>query len=78
MKSSLPAGFHRSRRPVSYTHLDVYKRQYLATGAVISAVSSTPTVASRIEGARTVLMLWNFVFRPPSNRISASATDPTR
>ncbi len=27
---------------------------YLATGAVISAVNSTPTVASMIEGARTV------------------------
>ena len=30
---------------------------YLATGAVISAVSSTPTVASTIDGASTARML---------------------
>ena len=35
-------------------------------------------VASTIDGASTVRMLWNRVFNPPSNRISASATDPTR
>ena len=43
-----------------------------------TAVTSTPTVASTIDGASTARMLWNLVRSPPSNRISASATDPTR
>ena len=51
---------------------------YFAIGAVMTAVSRTPTVASTAEGASTVWMLLNRVFNPPSNRISASATEPTR
>jgi len=49
----------------------------LAAGATSRAVSKTPTVASIIEGARTLRMLAKRVRRPPSNRISASAIEPT-
>src|SRR6185295_74913 len=48
-----------------------------ATGAVRSAVISTPTVASVTAGPMTLRRLAMRVRRPPSNRISASAIDPT-
>ena len=51
--------------------------RYLATGAVSAAVSSTPAVASVIEGAMTLRKVANLVRSPPSNRISASAIEPT-
>ena len=50
----------------------------LATGAVSAAVSMTPTVASISEGASTLRKVEKRVRRPPSNRISASAIEPTR
>jgi len=49
----------------------------LATGAVNAAVSSTPKVASAEAGASTVRNVPKRVRRPPSNRISASAIEPT-
>ena len=50
---------------------------HLATGAVSSAVISTPTVASVTAGASTLRNVASRVRRPPSNRISASAIEPT-
>ena len=64
--------------PIRSASVQFRSSTYLATGAVITAVSNTPIVASTIEGAITALMFWKRVRRPPSNRISASATDPTR
>jgi hypothetical protein len=49
----------------------------LATGAVSAAVNSTPTVASVIAGPSTLRKVAKRVRKPPSNRISASAIEPT-
>ena len=50
----------------------------LATGAVSKVVIRTPTVASVAAGASTLRKVASRVRRPPSNRISASAIEPTR
>jgi hypothetical protein len=49
----------------------------LATGAVNAAVSRTPAVASVTAGPSTLRKVANRVRKPPSNRMSASAIEPT-
>ncbi len=49
----------------------------LATGAVSKVVIRTPAVASVAAGASTLRKVARRVRRPPSNRISASAIEPT-
>ena len=49
-----------------------------ATRPTTAAVRSTPTVASSIEGASTPRSEESRVRRPPSNRITESAIEPTR
>ena len=51
--------------------------RYRATGAVNPAVIMTPTVASVAAGASTLRKVASRVRKPPSNRISASAIEPT-
>ena len=63
--------------PISIASVHAMSSIVRATGAVMIAVSNTPIVASVTDGASTALMLWKRVFRPPSNRIKASATEPT-
>ena len=47
-----------------------------AAAATTSAVTATPTVASRVAGTITRRSAFWSAARPPSNRISASATEP--
>ncbi len=77
-RNTAAASVDATTAPTKNASVQFKSSAYLATGAVISAVKSTPIVASIIDGASTVRMLWKRVFSPPSNRISASATDPTR
>jgi hypothetical protein len=49
----------------------------MAIGAVSAAVNKTPTVASTAAGAKTLRNVCSRVRRPPSNRMRASAIDPT-
>ena len=46
--------------------------------AMSNAVSATPTVASRPAGAQVRRSAESGVLSPPSNRMSASASDPMR
>ncbi|MEY9823060.1 hypothetical protein ABIF75_006706 [Bradyrhizobium japonicum] len=77
-RNTAAASVEATTAPTSSDSVQLRSSAYLANGAVISAVRSTPTVASTTEGASTVRMLAKRVFRPPSNRIRASATEPTR
>ena len=77
-RNTAAASVEATTAPTSRACGQLRSRAYQATGAVISAVSSTPRVASTMDGASTVRMVWKRVLRPPSNRISASAIEPTR
>ncbi|MGY3579096.1 hypothetical protein ACVMB1_006300 [Bradyrhizobium sp. USDA 4504] len=77
-RNTAAASVEATTAPTSNDSVQLRSSTKRATGAVISAVNSTPAVASTIEGTSTVRMLANRVFNPPSNRISASATEPTR
>ncbi|OIQ72161.1 hypothetical protein GALL_462150 [mine drainage metagenome] len=77
-RNTAAASVDATTAPASSASVQFRSSAYLATGAVTSAVSSTPIVASIIDGASTALIFCNRVFKPPSNRISARATDPTR
>ena len=49
----------------------------MATGATIADETSTPMVASEPAGKSTLRKVAKRVRKPPSNRISASAIEPT-
>ncbi|MGY3371222.1 hypothetical protein ACVWZL_008347 [Bradyrhizobium sp. GM2.4] len=77
-RNTAAASVEATTAPTSSDSVQLRSSAYFANGAVISEVSSTPTVASTMEGASTVRMLAKRVRKPPSNRIRASATEPTR
>ena len=56
-RNTAAASVEATTAPTSSDSVQFRSSAYLATGAVISAVSSTPIVASTIDGASTVRML---------------------
>ena len=58
--------YHVTAYPVSYTHLDVYKRQVetsLSCDALVAPVSSHTTLSDAIHTGGAYLYLYAFVFR---------------
>ncbi len=76
-KNTAAASVDATTAPTSSASVQLMPSRYLATGAVNAAVSNTPTVASVTAGASTLRKVANRVRKPPSNRISASAIEPT-
>ncbi len=56
-RNTAAASVDATTAPTSSASVQFRSSAYLATGAVISAVSSTPIVASTIDGASTARML---------------------
>ena len=56
-RNTAAASVDATTAPTSSASDQFRSSAYLATGAVISAVTSTPTVASTIDGASTARML---------------------
>ena len=56
-RNTAAASVEATTAPTSEASVQLRSSTYLATGAVISAVRSTPIVASTIDGASTVRML---------------------
>ena len=77
-KNTAAASVEATTAPTSNDSLQLMSSRYLATGAVNPAVIMTPTVASVAAGASTLRKVASRVRKPPSNRISASAIEPTR
>ena len=77
-KNTAAASVEATTAPTSSASIQPRPSAYVATGAVSAAVSRTPTVASTSAGASTLRKVAKRVRKPPSNRIRASATEPTR
>ena len=76
-RNTAAASVEATTAPISKACIQPMPSTNLATGAVSKVVISTPTVASVAAGASTLRKVANRVRRPPSNRISASAIEPT-
>ena len=76
-KNTAAASVEATTAPTSNASVQLMPSRYFATGAVKAAVSNTPTVASVTAGASTLRKVANRVRKPPSNRINASAIEPT-
>ena len=76
-KNTAAASVEATTAPTSSACIQEMFSASLAIGAVSSVVISTPTVASVVAGASTLRKVAKRVRRPPSNRISASAIEPT-
>ncbi len=76
-KNTAAASVEATTAPTSSASLQRRPSAYLATGAVSAAVSMTPMVASTSAGATTLRKVAKRVRRPPSNRMRASAIEPT-
>jgi hypothetical protein len=76
-KNTAAASVEATTAPVSMASIHPIPSANFATGAVSSVVISTPTVDSITAGHSTFLKLAKRVRRPPSNRINASAIEPT-
>ena len=76
-KNTAAASVEATTEPTSSASVQPIPSTNLATGAITSVVASTPTVASVTAGASTLRKLASRVRRPPSNRISARAMEPT-
>src|SRR5260370_416728 len=74
----LRSSAHHNRALTSTAYTERKPSSNRTTGPVSAAVSRTPTVASTSEGASALRNVASRVRRPPSNRIKASATAPTR
>jgi hypothetical protein len=71
--ASVEATTAPTRKPVVGSNCN----SQLAAKPVSTALSSTPTVASSIVGASTRRTVAKRVRRPPSNRMIASASEPS-
>ena len=76
-RKTAAASVEATTAPISKDSTQPISRAYLTTGAVRTVVTRTPTVANITDGATTLRILAKRVRRPPSNRISARAMDPT-
>ena len=76
-RNTAAASVEATTAPTSKAWIQPMPSTNLATGAVSKVVISTPTVASVTAGASTLRKVAKRVRRPPSNRISASAIEPT-
>ena len=76
-KNTAAASVEATTAPTSKACVQPMPSTSLATGAVSTVVIRTPAVASVAAGASTLRKVASRVRRPPSNRISASAIEPT-
>ena len=76
-KNTAAASVEATTAPTSSASVQVMPSRNFATGAVNAAVIRTPTVASVTAGASTLRNVAKRVRKPPSNRMSASAIEPT-
>ena len=76
-KNTAAASVDATTAPTSRLCVQLRSSTSLAIGAASSAVTSTPAVASTMAGASTLRKLAKRVRRPPSNKMSASAIEPT-
>ena len=76
-RNTAAASVEATTAPIRSDSVQLRSSIYFATGAVSAAVIRTPTVASRVAGASTLRKVEKRVRKPPSNRISASAIEPT-
>ena len=76
-KKTAAASVEATTAPISRAWIQPMPSTNFATGAVSNVVISTPTVASVTAGPSTLRRLAKRVRSPPSNRINASAIEPT-
>ncbi len=76
-KKTAAASVEATTAPTSSASVQPRPSVHAAAGAVSAAVTTTPTVDSMPAGPITLRKVWNRVRRPPSNRMSPSATEPT-
>ena len=77
-KNTAAASVGLTMAPISSAWIQSKPNSRCAATAVIEVVSSTPTVASARAGPATDRKVRIRVAKPLSNRITASATEPTR
>ena len=76
-KNTAAASVEATTAPASSACVQLPPSMIRTTGATRTAVISTPAVASVTAGASTLRKLASRVRKPPSNRINASAIEPT-